>query len=141
MRVHLLMVKAKLHRARVTQCDLDYVGSISIDRAILAAAEILPYEFVQITSYANATLWRTYVIPAPEDSGMIGLNGPPARLFRPGDDITVLSLVLATSEEALGLLPRVVFMRHEAKRPNRIAAVRTDHVLEGGEAVYGPAPG
>jgi aspartate 1-decarboxylase len=140
MRVHLLMVKAKLHRARVTQCDLDYVGSISIDRTILQAAAILPYELVQITSYANATLWRTYVIPADADSGMIGLNGPPARLFRPGDDITVLSLALVSQRDALRLRPHVVFLSHESGRPNQIAEVRIDRVLEGAEPVYGPPP-
>lgn len=140
MRVHLWMVKGKLHRAKVTQCDLDYVGSVSIDRAILAAAAILPYEVVQITSYANATLWRTYVIPAPAESGTIGLNGPPARLFRPGDDITVLSMALVSARRATALRPRVVFLRHDGGRPNRIAEVRVDRVMETGEAVYGPAP-
>lgn len=138
--MHLLMVKAKLHRARVTQCDLDYVGSISIDRAILEAAQILPYEFVQITNYANATLWRTYVIPVAENSGTIGLNGPPARVFRPGDDITVLSFALLSRREVATLRPRVVFLSHAAGRPNRVAEVRVDHVLDAGEPVYGPEP-
>jgi aspartate 1-decarboxylase len=128
MRVQLLMVKAKLHRARVTQCDLDYEGSISIDSAILDAAAILPYEYVQITSYANATLWRTYVIAAPAHSGEIGLNGPPARLFRPGDDITVLSVGLFAPEEIAALRPRVVFLEHAGSRPNRVTEVRVDRV-------------
>lgn len=135
------MVKAKLHRARVTQCELDYVGSISIDRGILAEAGILPYEFVQITSYANATLWRTYVIPVDEGSGIIGLNGPPARLFRPGDDITVLSWAWCAPDEVSSLVPRVVFLSHEDGRPNHITEVRHDHVLSGGEPVWGPEPG
>lgn len=138
--MHLLMVKAKLHRARVTQCDLDYVGSISIDRRVLEAARILPYELVQITSYANAALWRTYVIPAPDGSGTIGLNGPPARLFRPGDDITVLSLGLFSPGEIARLRPRVVFLGHGPEGPNRIREIRVDRVLESGEAVCGPAP-
>ena len=138
--MHLMMVKAKLHRARVTQCDLDYVGSISIDRSILEVAGILPYELVQITSYANATLWRTYVIPVEAGSGTIGLNGPPARLFRPGDDITVLSMALLSTREAARLRPRVVFLRHDGGQPNRVAEVRVDRVMESGEPVYGPAP-
>lgn len=131
------MVKAKLHRARVTQCELDYVGSISIDRAILAAAGLLAYEFVQITSYANAALWRTYVIPAPGGTGVIGLNGPPARLFRPGDDITVLGWAWCTPDEVASLVPRLVFLDHDV-RPNRVAEVRHDHVLTGGEPLWGP---
>jgi aspartate 1-decarboxylase len=122
------MVKAKLHRARVTECDLDYAGSISIDNDILAAAQILPYEYVQVTNYANATLWRTYVIPAPPGSGTVGLNGPPARLFRPGDDVVVLSFALCTASELASLRPRVVFLRHEEGAPNRVAEVRVDRI-------------
>ena len=138
--MHLLMVKAKLHRARVTECNLDYVGSVSIDSGILEAARILPYEYVQITSYANATLWRTYVIPAPAGSGLIGLNGPPARLFREGDDVTILSFGLYSPRELARLRPRVVFLRQDVDAPNRVQEVKIDHVLQGGEPVYGPAP-
>jgi len=133
-----MMVKAKLHRARVTQCDLDYVGSVSIDREILAAAQIWPYELVQITNYANATLWRTYVIPAEAGSGMIGLNGPPARLFRPGDDVTILSFAMCQPDELATLVPRLVFLHQGGEVPNRITEVRLDHVLAGGRPVMGP---
>jgi len=120
------MVKAKLHDAQVTVCDLDYEGSISIDAAILRTAGIWPYEMLQVTNYANGVLWRTYAIAAPPGSGTIGLNGPPARLFRPGDRITVLSFAHLRDAEARRLRPRVVFFDQSGPVPNRVARVRVD---------------
>ncbi len=122
------MVKAKLHDARVTRCDLEYEGSVSIDADILREADIWPYEMVQITNYANGVLWRTYAIVAPAGSGTLGLNGPPARLFRPGDRVTVLAFSNLTDVEARSLRPRVVFFDHSGGTPNRIETVRVDRV-------------
>lgn len=122
------MVKAKLHDARVTMCDLDYEGSISIDSELLREADLWPYEFVQVTNYANGVLWRTYVIAAPPGSGTLGLNGPPARLFRPGDRVTVLGFAHLPDAEARCLRPRVVFFDHSGPVPNRIETVRVDRV-------------
>ncbi|MBO9607285.1 MAG: aspartate 1-decarboxylase [Paenibacillaceae bacterium] len=105
-----LMCKGKIHRATVTEADLDYVGSITIDAALMKEARIMPYEMVQITSLRNATRWKTYAIPAPSGCGKIGLNGPPAHLFQPGDVVIILSLGLMNEEEAELLKPRVVFV-------------------------------
>ena len=104
------MCKAKIHRATVTEAKLAYTGSITIDTALLEAANILPFEMVQVTNVSNATLWHTYAIPAPEGSGTICLNGPPARLFQPGDEVIILSKCWMTDEEILTLQPKVIFV-------------------------------
>lgn len=105
-----LMCKGKIHRATVTEAELDYVGSITIDQKLMKEADIKPYEMVQVTSLKNATRWKTYAIPAPEGSGRICLNGPPAHLFSPGDIVIILSLAQMTDEEIETLRPRVVFV-------------------------------
>ncbi|TFB24480.1 aspartate 1-decarboxylase [Filobacillus milosensis] len=113
------MCKGKIHRATVTEADLDYVGSITIDYKLMKEANIKPYEMVQITNVRNATLWKTYAIPAPEGSGKICLNGPPAHLFSPGDIVIILSMGLYTEEEIKDLKPKVVFVDGE----NQITSV------------------
>lgn len=114
-----LMCKGKIHRATVTEADLDYVGSITIDELLMREARIRPYEMVQITSLRNATRWKTYAISAPAGCGKIGLNGPPAHLFQPGDIVIILSLGLMSEEEAERLQPRVVFV-DDRNRPIRV---------------------
>ncbi|MFK7691346.1 aspartate 1-decarboxylase [Paenibacillus sp. HJGM_3] len=125
------MCKGKLHRATVTEARLDYVGSITIDSLLMREANILPYEMVQITSLRNATRWKTYAIPAPEGSGKLCLNGPPAHLFQPGDLVIVLSMGMVNEEELVQLKPSVVFV----DEANRITSVeRHDLVVERQEA-------
>ena len=85
------MCMAKLHRVTVTQADLNYVGSITIDEALLEASGIQEYQYVNITNLSNAVFWRTYVMAGKKGSGVICLNGPPARLFQPSDKIIVLA--------------------------------------------------
>src|SRR6202050_4680091 len=85
------MCMAKLHRVTVTQADLDYVGSITIDAALLEASGIQEYQYVNITNLSNAVFWRTYAMAGEKGSGVICLNGPPARLFQPSDKIIVLA--------------------------------------------------
>ncbi|CAG7627338.1 Aspartate 1-decarboxylase [Paenibacillus solanacearum] len=114
-----LMCKGKIHRATVTEARLDYVGSITLDALLMKEAHIKPYEMVQITSLRNATRWKTYAIPAPEGSGKVCLNGPPAHLFQPGDLVIVLSLGLCTEQEIDELKPSVVFVDAD----NRITGV------------------
>lgn len=104
-----LMCKGKLHRVRVTEADLDYVGSVTIDAKFMKEADIKPYEMVQITNLKNATRWKTYALPAPEGSKKICLNGPPAHLFSPGDIVIILSMAQMTEEEIEKLTPKVVF--------------------------------
>jgi len=126
-----LMCKGKIHRATVTEADLDYVGSITIDAALMQHANIHPYEMVQVTSLRNATRWKTYALPAPAGCGKIGLNGPPAHLFQPGDLVIILSLGLMNEQEVAALRPKVVFV----DEANRIVSVEThDFVVERQEA-------
>ncbi len=102
--------KGKLHRATVTEADLNYMGSITIDPVLMKAANIFPYEMVQITNVSNGVIWHTYAIAGDPDSGTICLNGPPARHFQPGDQVIVLSLGLLSDDEWEGTEANVVFM-------------------------------
>lgn len=85
------VLRAKLHRVRVTEARLEYEGSLSVDESLLRAAGMVPYEFVRITNLANGAYWSTYLIPAPPGSGTVCLNGSSARWFHPGDSIIVLA--------------------------------------------------
>ncbi|WP_047151998.1 aspartate 1-decarboxylase [Aneurinibacillus tyrosinisolvens] len=105
-----LMCKGKIHRATVTEANLDYVGSITIDSHLMKAANIHPYEMVQVTSLRSAARWKTYALPGEEGSGKVCLNGPPAHLFQPGDLVIILSLGIYSEEELHHLVPRVVFV-------------------------------
>ena len=96
----------KLHCVKVTAARLDYEGSITIDRKLMEAADIAPFQLVHINSMSNAVHWETYVIPG--DQGEIQLNGCPARLFQPGDKVIVLSLEQLTRQEAAKVKQRVV---------------------------------
>lgn len=110
-----LMCKGKIHRATVTEAELHYVGSITIDIDLLKASNILPYEMVQVTSLTNATRWKTYAIPAKAGSGKICLNGPPAHLFAPGDLVVIFSMGEMEEDEWKKLAPRVVFVDDKNK--------------------------
>ncbi|HUY62639.1 MAG TPA: aspartate 1-decarboxylase [Candidatus Paceibacterota bacterium] len=111
---------AKLHRATVTDADLDYVGSITIDEALIEAAGLLPGQMVQITNVSNAVLWRTYVVKGEKGKGQIILNGPPARLFQKGDKVIILGEAWVEAAEAAKMSPTVVFMDEK----NRITEVK-----------------
>lgn len=113
--------KGKIHRAVVTEAQLDYVGSITIDRSLMDAADIRPYEMVQVTSVSNAALWRTYAIPANAGSGTICLNGPPARLFQPSDLVIILSLCEVSDEEYNQIVSHVVHVDEK----NRITKIES----------------
>jgi aspartate 1-decarboxylase len=115
------MCKGKIHRATVTEADLNYVGSITIDAGLMREANIQPYEMVQVTSLRNATRWKTYALPAPEGTGKICLNGPPAHLFQPGDLVIILSMGMMDEEETQALRPKIVFVDER----NRITRVET----------------
>lgn len=96
----------KLHCVHVTEACLNYQGSITIDRRLMEAAGIVPFQLVHINSMANAVHWETYVIPG--GPGVICLNGCPARLFQPGDRVIVLALAQCTPEEAAEVKQKVV---------------------------------
>lgn len=104
----LTMMKSKIHRATVTQAELNYMGSITIDESLIKAAGILPGEKVQIVNNNNGARLETYVIPGQAGSGIICLNGAAARLVQPGDMVIIISYVLCSREEAAALEPIIV---------------------------------
>ena len=106
---------AKIHRATVTEADLNYVGSITIDEALLDASGIIPFQMVQITNLSNGVLWQTYVLAGEKGRGDVCLNGPPARHFQPGDKIIVLAEALVDPSELRAVQPIVVFVDEHNK--------------------------
>ncbi|MBI2917972.1 MAG: aspartate 1-decarboxylase [Chloroflexi bacterium] len=104
------MLKSKIHRAKVTRADLHYEGSISIDSALLEAADILPYEMVQVVDIDNGARLETYAIPAPRGSGMIGINGAAARLVHAGDTVILITYHPLDESAARVAEPKVVFV-------------------------------
>lgn len=108
--MQLEMLKGKLHRATVTQAELDYVGSITIDEDLLDAAGILEYEKVQIVDINNGARFETYTIAGTRGSGMICLNGAAARCVSVGDKIIIMCYVQMSPEEAKEHQPNVIFL-------------------------------
>jgi len=105
-----IMLKSKIHRATVTEADLNYVGSITIDEALMEAADILPNEKVQIVNNNNGARFETYVIKGSRDSGVICLNGAAARLVHPGDRVIIISYGMMDSREAFDFNPKILFV-------------------------------
>ncbi|MES2147246.1 MAG: aspartate 1-decarboxylase [Pseudomonadota bacterium] len=103
-----IMMKSKIHRATVTQADLDYVGSVTIDADLLDAADLIEGEQVAIVDITNGARIETYVIPGPRGSGAIGINGAAAHLIHPGDLVILMSYALMDEAEARAMVPRVV---------------------------------
>ena len=106
---------AKLHRATVTDADLDYVGSITIDEKLINAAGLYPGQMVTINNVSNAASWRTYIVKGKKGKGEIILNGPPARLFQKGDKVIVLAEGYVTEKEAVKMSPTLVFVDSKNK--------------------------
>ncbi len=104
------MMKGKIHRATVTQAELNYVGSITIDTALLEAAGILEYEAVQVVNIANGNRFMTYTIAGERGSGVICLNGAAARQAQTGDKVIIMAYAQVTPEEAAQIKPRVVLV-------------------------------
>jgi len=103
------VMKSKIHRARVTQAELNYVGSITIDEDLMDAADILANEKVQIVNNNNGARLETYVIPGERGTGTICLNGAAARMVQVGDIVIIISYALMDIEEARAHKPRLVF--------------------------------
>ncbi|MCD8388752.1 MAG: aspartate 1-decarboxylase [Oscillospiraceae bacterium] len=112
------MLKGKIHRATVTQAALDYVGSITVDVALLEAAGILEYEKVHVVNVDNGSRFETYTITGERGSGVICLNGAAARCACVGDHIIIMAYAAMTPEEARETRPSVVFVDAE-NRPVR----------------------
>ena len=104
------MMKAKIHRAQVTDANLNYVGSVTIDQNILDQVDILPNEKVQIVNNNNGARLETYVIPGERGSGVICLNGAAARLVQKGDTVIIISYALIAENELELFKPKVAIM-------------------------------
>jgi aspartate 1-decarboxylase len=106
----LTLLKGKIHRATVTQCDLHYEGSISVDSTLLERAGILPHEQVDVLNINNGNRFTTYAIPAPAGSGTIGINGAAARLAQKDDLVIIIAYARMEEAEAKVWQPRVLLV-------------------------------
>ena len=104
------MLKSKIHRVTVTQAELYYEGSITVDKKLLEAADILPYEKVQVLNFNNGSRLDTYTIEGKAGSGVICLNGPAARFGSVGDEIIIVSYFHLSEENAKKYKPKVVLV-------------------------------
>jgi aspartate 1-decarboxylase len=109
------MMKSKLHRATVTEANLHYVGSITIDEDLMNAVDLLPNEKVQIVNNNNGSRFETYVIQGERGSGVICLNGAAARLVHPGDNVIIIGYAMMSEEEAKTHLPKVAILDENNK--------------------------
>jgi len=116
------MLYAKIHRATVTQADLNYVGSVTVDRLLLEAAGLLPGERVDIVDVTNGNRLTTYVIEGEAGSGTICINGAAAHLIQPGDIVILIAYAGMDDAEARSFVPKVVFVDHD----NQIVDVSGD---------------
>ena len=107
------MMKGKIHRATVTEANLNYVGSITIDEDSLEAVDTLPNEKVQVVNYNNGARLETYIIPGKRGSGIICLNGAAARLVQKGDTVIIISYVLVSEDELKDYSPKVAIMNEK----------------------------
>ncbi len=103
-----IMMKGKIHRARVTEANVDYEGSITIDSDLMKAADILPYELVHVVDIDNGVRLETYAIEGEPGSGTICVNGAAARLIHEGDLVIIISYCHVADEEARSITPKVV---------------------------------
>ncbi|WP_131735911.1 aspartate 1-decarboxylase [Actinomadura roseirufa] len=116
------MFKSKIHRATVTQADLHYVGSLTIDEDLMDAADLLPGEQVHVVDIDNGARLETYLIAGERGSGVIGINGAAARLVQPGDLVIIISYAQLADAEAREFRPRVVHV----DRSNKIISLGSD---------------
>ena len=117
-----IMMKSKIHRATVTQADLHYVGSVTLDAALMEAADMLEGEKVAIVDITNGARIETYVIPGPRGTGVIGINGAAAHLIHPDDLVIIMSYGMFTDAEARALDPTVVHV----DEANRVVKIGND---------------
>ncbi len=116
------MMKSKIHRATVTQADLHYVGSVTVDEDLLDAADLLPGELVHIVDITNGARLETYTIAGERGSGVVGINGAAARLVQPGDLVILIAYGQMDDAEARSFSPHVVFVDAD----NRVVATGDD---------------
>ena len=120
------MMKSKIHRATVTDANLNYMGSITLDRTLMEADDLLPHEKVQVVNLNNGARFETYCLPGEPGSGTVCLNGAAARLVQPGDTVLVISYCWLDQDELPGHRPRVVFVNDQ----NQIIGIEEQWFLE-----------
>ncbi len=113
--MYITMFKSKIHKATVTEANLNYVGSVTIDKDLLDASGIMPHEKVQIVNNNNGARLETYVIEGEPGSGVICLNGAAARLVQPGDVVIIIAYCMLDNNEAKTHQPTVVFVDEKNK--------------------------
>jgi aspartate 1-decarboxylase len=130
------MLKSKIHRATVTEADLHYVGSVTVDAELMDAADLLPGELVHIVDITNGARLETYVIEGERGTGVLGINGAAAHLIHPGDLVILISYAQTDDAEARTLRPRVVHVDAD----NRVLAVGADadEPVPGGDTARSP---
>lgn len=104
------MLKSKIHRATITEANVDYIGSITIDAELMELADILENEKIQVVNVDNGVRLETYAIPGERGSGIICLNGAAAKLMSPGERIIILSYAIAAQDEIASWQPKVIFV-------------------------------
>lgn len=124
--MYITLFKSKLHRATVTEADLNYVGSITIDEALLDQADILPGEKVQVVDINNGQRFETYTIVGERNSGVICVNGAAARLVQKGDQVIIIAYAMMDRQEAQAFKPRVLILDDD----NQVTKL-TDHEVHG----------
>ena len=117
-------LKGKIHGATVTEANLNYMGSITIDAALLKASGIMPNEKVQIVNNNNGNRFETYVIKGKENSGVVCLNGAAARMVQPGDKVIIIAYGIMTEDEAQTYVPKIVMVNEG----NQVLEVRPKEV-------------
>lgn len=124
------MLKSKIHRTRVTEVNVDYEGSITIDKILMEAGDILPFERVEVLNVNNGARFSTYTIEGKANSGVIGINGAAARLVAKGDIVIILSYSQVSDDEATNMMPTMVYVDSkneilgvkEGSRPKELVA-------------------
>lgn len=121
--MQLTMLKSKIHRATVTEADLHYVGSLTLDPVLMEAADMLSYERVQVLNLNNGARFETYIIEGERGSGTVCLNGPAARLGQRGDMVIALTYAQVDADEARKHIAKTIYVDSE----NRITSVEPCH--------------
>lgn len=126
------MLKSKIHRAKITGAELHYEGSLSLDTALMEAANLYPFEKVEVYNVNNGARFSTYVIPAPRYSGEVRLNGAAARLGMEGDIIIIASYALFDEKELRDFKPALVYVDEY----NQIREIKRERIIEGVGPTY-----
>jgi aspartate 1-decarboxylase len=124
--MYITLFKSKLHRATITEADLNYVGSITVDQELLEQADILPGEKVQVVDVNNGQRFETYTIVGERGSGIVCVNGAAARLVQKGDKVIIIAYAMIDRNEALNFKPRVLILDDD----NEILEIK-DHEVHG----------